>query len=406
MRKEYLKLAVGNLSHRKTRSILTMIGIFIGIAAVISLISLGQGLQSAVQAQFSGLGSDRVNIQAKGLNFGPPGQNAGAKITKDDLEVVQRTQYIRIAAGRLLKPVTIEFNDKEKIKYMVSVPDEKEDERQIVLEVTKPVILEGRMIEIGDRNKVMVGNRWARDNAFDRAMKAGDKLIINNKSVEVVGILERNGNPIMDEAIYMNEKPYRDLLGIPEEYSIITSKAESEAVVPLAIDAVTRDLRRERNVKIRQEDFTVQSSAQLLQSIDDILGVIQAVLVGIAAISLIVGGIGIMNTMYTSVLERTREIGIMKSIGATRQIILTIFLLEAGILGLIGGGIGIILGIGLSKAVEFVGTQALGPGLLQTQISLGLVLGALAFSLSVGIISGVMPALQASKMEPVEALNS
>lgn len=406
MLSEYFKLAAGNLSHRKTRTILTMVGIFIGIAAVISLISLGQGLESAISAQFSALGSDRIIVEAKGVMFGPPGQTTAAKLTRDDLETVQRSQYVRVAAGRLLKPTTIEFNDKERTLFVASMPDESEEERQVIMELTKPELLQGRLLDIQDRNKVMVGNNWADDNTFDKPISAGDKLIINNRSVEVVGVLDRTGNPIFDSAIFMNEEPYRDLLGVPDEYSVITAKAESDALVPLAIDAITRDLRRDRNVKIRQEDFTVQSSAQLLESIGSILDVIQAVLIGIAAISLIVGGVGIMNTMYTSVLERTREIGIMKAIGATQRTVLTIFILEAGILGIIGGAIGITLGIALSKGVEFIGTQTLGPGLLQTDISLGLVVGALCFSLFVGMLSGLLPALQASRMEPVEALNA
>jgi putative ABC transport system permease protein len=146
MLREYLKLAAGNLSHRKTRTLLTMVGIFIGIAAIISLISLGQGLKVAVASQFSALGSDRLIIQAKGAGFGPPGQDTAASITKDDLEVVQRSQYIRVGAGRLLKPVVAKFNRKEAPVFLASLPDKKEEERRVVLDITKPVMLEGRMI--------------------------------------------------------------------------------------------------------------------------------------------------------------------------------------------------------------------------------------------------------------------
>jgi putative ABC transport system permease protein len=406
MKLEYLKLALGNLSQRKTRSILTMIGIFIGIAAVISLISLGQGLKTAVSAQFSALGSDRLVIQAKGAQFGPPGQNTAALLTTDDLRTVQRGQYVRIAAGRILKPAVVEYNDEEQVLFVASIPDENEEERAVVLEITKPKILDGRMLDTSDRYKAVIGYNWGQENSFDKEVQVGDKMIVHNKTVEVVGILDRTGNPIWDNVVFLNEEPMRNIFNLPDEYSVITAKVDSEEVLGLAIDQVTRDLRRDRHVKIRQEDFTVQSSTQLVQSIFDILNVIQAVLIGIAAISLIVGGIGIMNTMYTSVLERTREIGIMKSIGATRQIILIIFLIEAATLGIIGGAVGIALGIGLAKAVEFAASQALGPGLLIADISIWVVLGALAFSMIVGIISGVMPALQASKMEPVEALNA
>ena len=489
MSTEYLKLAVGNLAHRKTRSILTMIGIIIGIAAVIALISLGQGLETAVKTQFSALGSDRLIIQAKGANFGPPGQNAAATLTKDDLEVVQRAQYVRVAAGRLLKPATVEFNNREETLFLGSMPDSSAEERAVVEEITKSKVAQGRLLDINDRNKVVVGRNWGRDNSFGRPIAPGQKLIINGIAFEVVGVLEATGNPGFDRALFVNEQAMRDAVDEPDEYSIITAKTDSDQLVGLAADAVTRDLRRHRDVKEREEDFTVQTSAQLLETVFVIIGVIQAVLVGIAGISLIVGGIGIMNTMYTSVLQRRREVGIMKAIGATNANILTIFLLEAAILGVIGGAIGTVLGIGLAKAVEYVasygipsivmrmiigvvagllavvlvllllallyglvrlldylagyrttlpiaeksfkrikiasgiifllicsisfigtagipGFLGLGPGLLRADIQHAVVIGALIFSIGVGIISGLAPAVQASRMEPVEALNT
>jgi putative ABC transport system permease protein len=404
--REYLKLAIGNLSHRKTRSLLTMVGIFIGIAAIISLISLGQGLKGAIGAQFSALGSDRLIISAKGGTFGPPGQNSAATLTTDDLRVVQHAQYVKVAAGRLMKPDVGQFNRKTSPVFLASIPDTNQEERQLVLEMTKPKIAQGRMLTTSDKNKMVIGDNWASNTYFGKPLQLGDKVEINNKSVEVVGILEPTGNPGFDRTFLMNEEPMRKLLNAPEEYSALTARADKDSNVNLAATAVTRDLRRHRGVKEKQEDFTVQTSAQLLESVNKILNVIQAVLVGIAAISLIVGGIGIMNTMYTSTLERTKEIGTMKAIGATNNTVLTIFIMEAAILGLIGGAIGTALGIGLAKLVELVATAALGPGLLQANISIWLIVGALIFSLAVGIASGIVPAYQASKMEPVEALNS
>jgi putative ABC transport system permease protein len=404
--REYFKLAVGNLSHRKMRSVLTMVGIFIGIAAIISLISLGQGLKGAIGAQFSALGSDRLIIQAKGGSFGPPGQNSAATLTKDDLRKVQKAQYVRIGAGRLLRVAVGSFNRESTPVFLASVPDDREDERQLVLEVTKPKIAQGRMLQANDRNKMIAGANWLTDKSFGKELKVGDKILINNTMVEIVGIMQPSGNPGFDRAFLMNEEPMRKVLGVPEEYSALTARADRDENVALAANAITRDLRRFRGEKERQESFTVQTSAQLLESVNTILNVIQAVLVGIAAISLIVGGIGIMNTMYTSTLERTKEIGIMKAIGATNNVVLTIFVMESAILGLIGGAIGILLGISLAKLVELAGTAALGPGILQAGISFGLIAGALLFSLMVGVISGLVPAYQASRMEPVEALSS
>ncbi len=153
-----------------------------------------------------------------------------------------------------------------------------------------------------------------------------------------------------------------------------------------------------------KEDFIIQTPEQLLGTLNTILNIIQGVLVGIAAISLIIGGIGITNTMYTAVVERTREIGIMKSIGATPKTIMYLFLVESGLLGLIGGVIGVILGVSLAKIVEFAAFQAFGTSLIQVTISPVVIIGALLFAFIVGAISGAFPAKQAANMNPVDAL--
>ncbi len=184
---------------------------------------------------------------------------------------------------------------------------------------------------------------------------------------------------------------------------MIIAKVSSGTDIEEVAKDVKKELRKDRNLEEGKEDFIVKSPTQLLESFNTILIVLQVMLIGIASISLLVGGIGIMNTMYTSVLERTQEIGIMKSIGAKNSDILTIFLFESGILGFLGGLIGVIIGIILSKTVEII-ASSLGFALLKPYISIWLVIGALTFSFLIGIFSGVFPAMQASKLNPVEAL--
>ena len=152
------------------------------------------------------------------------------------------------------------------------------------------------------------------------------------------------------------------------------------------------------------ENFQVVTPAQIAEQINNVLGVVQIVLVGIAAISLVVGGIGIMNSMYTSVLERTREIGIMKSIGARNEDILKIFLIEAGLLGLVGGVFGVAIGVGIGKVVEIFAASA-GYGLLKVPINFWIIGFGLGFAILVGTVSGALPAIRASKMNPVDALH-
>ncbi len=399
---DYAVLALGNLSHRKTRSFLTVLGIFIGIAAVVSLVSLGQGLTNAINSQFSAVGADKLIIQAKSATLGPPGLAASGKIEKHDLELIRKANGIEEAAGRILKPAQIEFKDKSITAYVASMPND--DSRQIILDIANYAIESGRMLSKNDRNKVVVGNNYAHREVFDKNMKLGDRIIISRAEFEVVGILKKTGSPQNDISFIINEDIMRDVFDIPEEHSAIIAKSSKNMDPIKAGENVERAMRKDRNQKEGKEDFEVQTSNQLLQSFNTILNIVQAVFIGIAAISLLVGGIGIMNTMYTSVLERTKEIGIMKAVGARNSDIMLIFLVESSVLGMIGGAVGITLGVLLSKMVEAAAAQALGTGLLKAYFPPPLIIGALLFAAILGALSGALPAYRASKLKPVDAL--
>ncbi len=402
MRWDYVKLGLKNLRQRQLRSWLTMIGIFIGIATVVSLISLGAGLKDAVAAQFSSLGTDRLVIQAKGGGFGPPGQGAAVTLTEKDRRVVERSQYVEVAAGRLLKGVIVEFNDKRTSQFLVSLPAEP-DQRELILSLQNVRAETGRIPRAGDGYRVALGAEFQNPDTFGRAVSVGDTLRISGQKVEVIGLLTKRGNVQIDGAILMDEDAMRQLVNSPEEYSVMSAQVTDEKDIELAKAAIEKNLRTSRRVKEGREDFTVQTPGSLLDSLNAVIGGVTGVLVGIAFISLIVGGIGIMNTMYTAILERTREIGVMKAVGARNSDILSIFMFESGMLGLLGGIIGVILGIALSQLVVLAGAQVLGPGILQSNVSVSLILGALAFSFFVGLLAGALPAYEAAKLPPVEA---
>jgi len=401
---QYFKLAFTNLMHRKVRSYLTMIGIFIGIAAVVALVSLSEGLKMAVAQQFSAVGSDKILIRAAGTSYGPPGTGAVGSLDKHDLELIGKVNGVEIAAGRLIRYVILEYRKEVKYSFAATVPDTDEKARSLVIEANQLITDRGRMLLPSDRNKIVIGDDYATRNTFKENMRVGDKVLLNNQDFEVVGILKRTGSPQTDMLLIMNEKTLRDLLDVPETYDIIAAKVESGKKPLDVVDEVSRAMRADRNQKLGDEDFTVQSAEELFKSYASILDVIQIFLVGIAGISLIVGGIGIMNTMYTAVLERTKEIGIMKAVGAKTSDIMSIFLIESGMLGLVGGAIGIAIGFGLSKSVELIAVQALGTSLLKADTSPFLIFGALAFSFFIGSLSGLFPAMQASRLQPVDAL--
>jgi putative ABC transport system permease protein len=261
---------------------------------------------------------------------------------------------------------------------------------------------EGRQIKTGDKYKAIVGYAYAYD-TFDKDIVIGSKITIEDKEFEVIGIQKNSGTGMHDAIIRIPLDVARELYNEPESISTIFALTKADSKPSTVAEDIKRALRRHRNVKEGEEDFSVQTAEQMISSLNQILDVVTLVVVGIAAISLIVGGIGIMNTMYTTVLERTREIGIMKSIGARNSHILLLFLIESGLLGLLGGVIGVLIGLGISYVGTLIAVQ-MGATFFKASISVWLICGALAFSFVVGSLSGALPARQASKLQPVEAL--
>tara|TARA_Y100000310_G_scaffold105664_1_gene104132 strand:+ start:4424 stop:5644 length:1221 start_codon:yes stop_codon:yes gene_type:complete len=404
MIKEYVLITLRSLKSRKIRSWLTMLGIFIGIAAVVSLISLGQGLEEALTATFSDLGSDILVVQAANSGFGPPGSLAAVPLVEDDLKIVEQSRGVEFAVGRLLRGVTGEFNERTVQNFAISLPEDKEG-REFVLRSLNVQVKHGRQLKSGDRFKVVLGNNFLKDdNPFDRLVKIREKVLLDGKKFEVVGIMERISAPFGNDAFIVMEDTLRDLISEQDEIDLIGVQVAKGFENRAVAEEIEKNMRRDRNLDLGEEDFTVETPEQTASTFNSILVIMQALIIGIATISLFVGGIGIMNTMFTSVLERTREIGIMKAIGAKNRDILTFFMIESGFLGMTGGVVGIIMGIFLSETVEIIGKNILGSELLRANFPWYLIVGALIFSFAVGTLSGVVPALQAAKMHPVDAL--
>lgn len=398
---ELIKIAVLNINKRKKRAALTMLGVFIGIAAVVSLISLGQGLQKTVNAQFEKVGADKLIIQAKEIGF--TGEHAPGQLTERELEIVRKTNGVERAAGNLFKAASVEFNNVQRPIFLISLP--KKEEEALLTNAVHVIELEkGRLLAHKDKQKAGIGFNLAYKKPFVRNMGAGDKIEVNNVTFEIVGVHKRTGDPTMDMSIVLPEENVRELFNESSTYSLIIAQSVKGEDPESVAERVEKNIRKERHQKEGKEDFTVQTSTDLINSFNTVLNIIQVVFVGIAAISLIVGGIGIMNVMYTAVLERTKEIGVMKAIGARNKDILTIFLFESALLGTTGGLIGILIGAGISKGIEFGANAAFGAGTITAVFPWYLVLGTLLFSAIVGMISGTLPARRASKLKPVDAL--
>ncbi len=401
MIKEYFSLALINIKQRGLRSFLTILGIIIGIAAVVALISLGAGLKEAITGQISSLSADILTIENKGAGFGPPGSTAVKKLTNEDLEIIENVNGVETVVPRLIRIASVELNKKRSFEFITNIPEDNE-KRKFIYDSFNFKVESGRLLDENDKGKIILGSHVAKDH-FDN-IEVGSKIKIENKNFEIIGILKQSGTITINNAIFILEDDMKSVLDIGDKIDLIVLKVEDKDEILNVAGEIERKLRDDRNLNVGEEDFSIQTPVKRLEGVNNILNIINIIVIGIAAISLLIGGIGIMNIMYTSVLERTKEIGIMKAVGAKNYDILMIFLIESGLLGLIGGIIGIILGFGISKSIEIYAVQNLGTNLLQASAPFYLIIGCLAFAFLTGAISGTLPALRASKIKVVDAL--
>ncbi len=402
MIKDYFSYAFKNLKHRKVRTWLTMIGIVIGIAAVVSIISLGQGLEDMVTGQFEDMGADKITI-LPGSSLMSMGM-ATISLNQKDYDAIRQVSGVESVAGLLYSSKRIEYKEDSEYTFVVGLPLDS-DSKKVFDSMQNFELDFGRDLKDGDNNVVVVGSSVAQDDKiFKKGVSLGSKITIDSVDFKVVGVLKTLGNEQDDRSVYVNIEQLRELIDNKDKYDMFFVQAKSNFDVSEVADDITDALRKSRDLKEGEEDFNVQTTEQIQESFGTIFSIVQWFLIGIASISIVVGGIGIMNTMYTSVLERTYEIGIMKAIGARNKDILMLFVIEAGTLGAVGGIIGMIIGGGFAKIIELVAKNALPADLLSAHLSVELLGGAVLFSFIVGMASGAFPAKQAASLKPVDAL--
>lgn len=403
---DYIPIAFRNLRRRGIRSWLTLLGIFIGIATVVSLISLGGGLRSAILSQFGISSTEVIQVQAGGLNsFGPPGTSVAKPLTLDDVEAIERLNSVEAAIPRQIVTVRAEFNDKLIIGSATNIVSG--SDRKLMYDILDVETIEGRLLEDGDNGKVVLGYNYGLEdkNGFDKSVMVGNSITINDKKYQVRGILEKKGSFIFDQIIMLNDDDLKSISDYGDNVDLIGVKVRSKDLIDIAEQDIEDLLRERRDVKRGEEDFEVSTPEASLATVNQILTGIQIFVVMIAAISIIVGSLGIVNTMTTSVLERVKEIGIMKAIGARNSDIFYQFFIEAGLLGLVGGVAGIICGI----AIGYFGTFSINTFLGATtspEINWILIIFTFIGSFLVGAVSGIVPAIRAANQKPVEALRS
>jgi len=400
MRLDEIKYAFENLKHRRLRSFLSVLSILIGIAAIFALVSFGIGIQNYVNELAKESGGDKLFIQAKGV--GAPGTDDTFYLGQDDVDFVERINGVAEIDGLYAKPIEIISREQKKYNYFMGGDMKKMD----FIEETMALKLDsGRRVKDGEIDTVALGyNYKLPEKIFTKPLKLGDKVQINGETYEIAGFYESIGNPQDDGNIYTSKEGFERIFpDSKDKYGFIIVRAEQDIVVKDLAERITERLRNHKDQEEGKEDFFVQTFEDAIQQFQIIINVINGILFLIALISVIVAGVNIMNTMYTAVIERTNEIGIMKAVGAKNSDILFIFIFEAGLLGTIGGVLGVIIGYIIASIGGNI-AAASGFGLLQPVFPIYLVISCILFAFFVGAGAGIMPAWGASKLRPVEAL--
>ncbi len=393
--KEVINYSLKNLLKNKSRNMLTILSIFIGITTIFIFVSFGQGLYDYIEDMTESATADNIIIQGKGMSS----LGGDFKLTEEDLEEVIKTTGIYEAAGATFKVAKIQKNGQVKYAYLTAYDPQK----KIIEETFNTEIIKGGRLSSRDKNKVVLGyNYLLEDRVFDSAYEINDKIKIQEDEAKVTGFFNEIGNPQDDSNVYITQEYFEELYPDDKGYNWIVGKIDIKNK-EIIIENVEDNLRDSRDLEEGEEDFYVQTFEDMIESYSSTLNIVVAFVIFIALLSILVSVINTSNTMITSVLERTKEIGIIKSIGAKNSEIFNIFLFESGVIGLISGLIGIILGFVLSYIGGKILSQ-LGYGFLQPAFPFWLFAGCLAFAIVTGAVSGVLPARNASKVNPVDAL--
>lgn len=377
------KLALRNTLRRGKKSWITVIGVFIGIAAVVSLVSLGQGLEAAISQEFQGLGADNVFVNGN--------------IDDSTLETVRGIRGVEQAGGIYQETQQVDFQGETVSLTFAGIELSR---AEMIFNSQGWEVEEGRRLRDVDTSSAMLGT-GSRD-SFDDPPGVRSQLGVGDRRFRVIGFFTA-GDPQFQSSVITGLDTAREVLGADNELSRIVIQVQPGFTQEEVVTNIEEELRDERGVEEGEEDFDVSTPQDIQESLTSIIGIVQGIVVGLASIALLVGGIGIMNTMYMSINERTQEIGVLKAIGASKRQIRLLFLMEAGLIGFIGGVIGVAIGVLVSEIAVFA-TADLGSLRIARGYSLSLLIGALGFSTLIGLVSGYIPARRASRLQPADAL--
>ena len=408
--RENCRTALRSLRANKVRSGLTMLGIIIGVGAVVALMSIGQGAQAAIVSQIQSMGTNLLFVSPGAARIAGVSQGAGsaASLTYEDAQAIAdkaNCPSVVLVAPEVSTFGQIVYRNKNVNSRVSGVTADYAAVRNLELAA-------GQFIspsEVSGRSAVAVLGAATAEELFEGANPIGQSIRINGITFRVIGVLAAKGGTGLGSQDDMVLVPLttaqtrltRRMTRGGTSVSMISVQVSDRRLMEQATEEISNLLRRRHRV-LFEDDFTVTSQEEMLSVANQITGVLTLFLGGIAAISLLVGGIGIMNIMLVSVTERTREIGIRKAVGARRRDILGQFLVEATLLSIVGGLVGIALGWAISRLISALGARSGTP--IATVVTPDSVLLAVGFSIIVGLFFGVYPAVRAAALRPIDAL--
>ena len=398
--KECFGMAVNALLANKLRSLLTMLGIIIGVGAVIAMVSIGMGVRTSVADSFASLGSNMLIIMPGSTNHGGVRGAAGSRksLKYDDAKAIESKikgiDYVSPTVSSSYQVVNGNLNWNTSVEGVT--PE--------LMQIRALKVENGSFISASDMNKrsrVAVIGPTVAANLFGAENPVGQNIRINNQPFKVIGITASKGQSIgqdQDDVIYIPLTTAQErMLAITHIHSVNIQVSSPEKMDQVQAE-IENLLRQRHHIRAGMEDdFTVRNMTSLMESFTENTNMITLLLGSIASISLLVGGIGIMNIMMVSVTERTREIGIRKALGATSSNVLMQFMIESMVIGIVGGVIGIASGILLSKAIGAFGG-------LTTTVDILPVLVSFSFAVGIGLCCGIYPARKAARLDPIDAL--